>query len=144
MLAQGVRFEERGLAGEMFQEDEVDKERHEREKVGELRRGAVSVLRCQSFSDGAGGKGRDPEVHCGADTVSLLVPSSMEEDVPRLCASWRQVECQRAAQQVHEDARERVQREAQDRVLSALVAVGASSPTLRQARSAMFSQTVVR
>ena len=144
MLAQGVRFEERVLAGEMFQEDDVDKERHERERLGELRRGAVSVLRCQSFADGAGGKGRDPQAHCGADTVSLLAPSSMTEDVPRLCASWRQVECQRAAQQEHKEARERVQREAQDRVFSALVAVGASSPTLRQARSAMVSQTVVR
>ena len=141
MLAQGVRFEERVLAGEMFHEDEVDKER---ERVGELRRGAVSVLRCQSFSDGAGGTGRDPQAHCGADTVSLVIPSSMAEDVPRLCAIWRQVECQRAAQQEHKEARERVQREAQDRVLSALVAVGASSPTLRQARSAMVSQTVVR
>jgi len=55
----------------------------------------------------------------------------LSDELPKISA-WRRVESQRAAQEVQEEARERV--------LSALKAVGASSPTLRQARKAMVAQ----
>jgi hypothetical protein len=129
MLAQGSRFDEaEDVTVRQHEHVVAVKEREGDEEVGELRGSADSLCLAPHYTAPAHGQWQ--EVASAAPYPSEgLNGMRGSDDLVRLSAAWRQVECQRAAQKVHDQA--------QERVLAALLAVGASSPTLRQARGAM-------
>lgn len=141
MLAQGARFDDEEDTIARQQQHVVEmKEREGLEGVGELRWGrgsvdckAASLCPPPHYTALAHGRWQDVPAAAPYESGALSgIEGDGSDDLVRLSAAWRQVECQRDAQKVHDKA--------QERVLAALLAVGASSPTLRQARCVMAAE----